>query len=280
MKDRRRNFFFRRRGFSLVELSLVLLVLSFLIASGLTVAAYNARQEKQRQLTEKMDRIEQALRSFVRQHGHLPCPAPPDTTNYLSYETDPAVCTSADWGSKYYTSYGVTQSNGDSSNVVVGILPARTLGITDDTAVDPWGNYFTYGVDTISVNRVNTYSAALNFYRVSSGIGKITIKDSAAGNTLASNGLAVLISHGPNGNGGWPYGNTASSTISRPGGSDDNELKNCHCDADGERTGMGDATFVQRPYGKSSSSNADTFDDSVRYYKRGDFLSPIDIQAQ
>lgn len=273
--------FFSRKGFSLIELSIVLLSISFLAAAGFMVAAQNTRDAKQRELVQKMDAIEKSLKAFVRQNGKLPCPARPNSYPYFAY--DKSLTCHSNWNATYQSRRNSTLVDGTTSYQIVGVVPVSSLGLPDDAGVDPWGNMFTYAMETMT--RATGVAQPLWFYNAQSDVGGMTVRDSG-GVTLTNRALAVVLSHGPNGNGAWPYKQTASATTSRPGASDSttgdtDELKNCHCSVLGVRTSAAwDGIFVQKPYKKSSTNIADSFDDTLRYYRRRDFAGPADLATE
>ena len=136
-----------RDGFTLIELSIVVIVLG-LIAGGIMAAlTQNTRREKQISLIQKMDAIELALTKFVKKNGYIPCPA--DGTYAV---------TVANFGKAGGTAGGGTCINGatydgngnrtadttpptanfSSGNTVGGVAPVRTLELPDGYAFDPW----------------------------------------------------------------------------------------------------------------------------------------------
>ena len=82
------------------------------------------------------ERIKLALVSFMRSSGRLPCP---DPTPLLAAPTGvaAAVCTTA-----------ALLTNPAAGS---GVVPWVTLGLTNDAALDGWGNFFTYRVANFGV---------------------------------------------------------------------------------------------------------------------------------
>ena len=273
-------------GFTLVEMSVVLVILSLLASVAFSLAAQNSRAERQRELTQKLNRIEQALIAYARQNNALPCPARPNSRPYMSfsaaYTTGSAVidCGSATWNTTYSTRSSLqSQYDSTSSYIIAGTLPVFTLGLTDAEGIDPWGNQFTYAIDTTanafrSLN--GTFTAPFVYYNSGKNIGKIRIND-LDGNAIVTNAIAVVVSHGENGNGAFPYQTTTATR--KLSGTDSNEQKNCHCNNSGANTAF-DGIFVQGSTGQSASAATKTFDDTVRYYLRTQFLVATDLPSQ
>ena len=111
------------RGFTLVEMAIVLVVLGLM--SSVLIAPLAARIEaSQRHAAEGMlDDIADALTGFALMHGRLPCPG---------IESNPA---SAAYGLEQGPPCAFTAS---------GYLPWRTLGLP---ARDPWGSLWLYRPD-------------------------------------------------------------------------------------------------------------------------------------
>lgn len=144
-----------RRGFTLVELAVVMAIVALLLGSLMyTLAA----QTEQRNFEETRRRLEQAkelLLAFAIVNGRLPCPARSAPTAAPATVPgdevrDPASGACA--GDALTDYYGGTGAGG----VTLGLLPARTLGypVTDAAgfAVDAWGNRIRYAVARLITN--------------------------------------------------------------------------------------------------------------------------------
>src|SRR5690348_4068827 len=96
-------------GFTLLELSLVLVVFSLILSSVLAVTTQDTRRNRSADLQKKMDAIEAGLLNFRRLNGRLPCPADATltvTSQYFGQETIAAgACTNS-----------ATYTNGHSPN--------------------------------------------------------------------------------------------------------------------------------------------------------------------
>lgn len=177
-------------GFSLVELTVVLVIVA-LLSSGLLLGLSAQRdvsssQEAQRQL----DNIKEALLAFAITNGRLPCPATPTLAN-----------TNASAGQE-------DRPNANSiCNVALdghGVLPWTTLGLPE---TDPWGQRFTYFASTKFTKPV--VAPALASFTLETGVppdnsGTANIKATATnGSNIASDLAAVVVSHGPLGAGAY-----------------------------------------------------------------------------
>lgn len=165
---------FADKGFSLVELAVVLVIVG-LLASGLMLSLGTQResattQEAQRQL----ETIREAVIGFALANGRLPCPALSTLAN--------------------------TDSNAGRENCTLqhGVVPWATLGLTES---DPWGNRFTYYAHSLFTATVP--AGALASFTLDTQ-GNAAIKDATgAGYDTASALPAVILSHGARPSGAW-----------------------------------------------------------------------------
>lgn len=253
----------RQRGFTLLELSIVLLILSLIAGGLLTALAQNTRIQKEKELQQKLTAIESGLIKFRRHYNRMPCPADG----------------SLDIGN---AKFGVEASNigscdgnpaanfNDTGNTSGGVVPVRTLGLPDEFMFDPWGGRFSYAVDI----RMTAPSAFINYGMSDATIGSITILD-GAGQTVTTKAIASLVSHGNNGHGAFQLSGSRKAT----GSTNANELKNCHCDTNGVATTFNNQ-FVIQPSTGANSNSANSFDDTVRYWLRSQIYSANDLGKQ
>jgi len=168
-----------KHGFTLLEMSVVLIV--FGLISSLLVTPLAMRSEASRRHTaeDMLDDITEALIGFALIHGRLPCP---------SIETNPTS-----------TAYGLEQSPPCSLNVP-GYLPWRTLGLP---AHDPWGSprtsanqpwtgHWRYRPDK------NFVDGTISLSTLPSGLIQIKDHDGNLISTSDSRVVAVIFSTGPN----------------------------------------------------------------------------------
>ena len=176
-------------GFSLIELSVVLVLIALLLG-GLLVPLGAQIEQRQYSDTEKqLEQIKEALMGFALSNGYLPCPAK-----------------SASDGAEDRIGGGTTCTLVAGNPKRVGFLPWVTLGVKPS---DSWGNLYRYSV---SANFTN--SAALSLFTLTSTRDILIQTRNAAGAVTNLSNLneipAVVLSHGRNG-----YGATSDLGIAR-----------------------------------------------------------------
>lgn len=252
------------RGFSLTELAIVLVILALLAGYFFSTGTQFIDIGRRKETETKLRVIEAALAGYVAVHGKLPCPA--DGTS--SAGTEIANCTD-------------NQQN--------GVVPWVTIGLKEADASDAWNRRITYrvgqylwvaggmdmsscdpaGLDptTATPKLCNTGCSAANFNLctkptdfMQAGKG-LEIRDAAAGTPLMNPANApttgaayVLISHGRNILGSFPFGGGTMNPIT---GSGTNEAPN----ANGVAVVFGTTYFVDREL--NEQSGAAYFDDIV-----------------
>lgn len=164
----------RNRGFTLVEMAIVLVIVGLLIGGLVTPLSVQLEQRRIADTQRAMDEARDALLGFAVRNGYLPCPAV-SAANGLE-DRDGARC-----------------SNGRRT----GFLPWATLGLNK---LDSWNHLYLYSVtpaftDSASVFRLNTPRDI-----------SIASRD-ALGNLVSASAVndipAVILSHGRNGYGAY-----------------------------------------------------------------------------
>lgn len=188
-------------GFSLILMSIILTVSAVIFASilpGQDAGDYNRKVVNN---TQKLERVEEAMRAFMAFNGRRPCPADGqyaiNTANFGLEAATPGTCTggtpAAPLGPDVGTGY-----------IVGGVIPVRTLGLPDEYAFDEFGNRFTYVVDTRATK--NSICSTLEGVSLTSttptGHGGLQIEDGA--HSVFDTIMYAYISHGAAGYGAWP----------------------------------------------------------------------------
>lgn len=125
------NFFKKYKGFTLVEMAIVLVILGFVLGALLLPLQAQRQQLAQSQTENTLELAKQALLGFAQSRGRLPCPA-----------------TAASNGMEL--PLGGTTAANPLCNQQTGFLPAATLGIqpidAQGFALDAWNNRIRYAV--------------------------------------------------------------------------------------------------------------------------------------
>lgn len=170
----------RQRGFTLIELAIVLVIITILIG-GLAVPL--SAQIQARRIAETrsdMNAIREAIIGYAMRkpagEPYLPCPD--DGTGLMEGDEG-----SRDAGRCLHTR---------------GKLPWRTLGVE---SADAWGNRYTYAVTRDFTNDRSMLSVNPGFDENASGDLDIHENANCTGGGVAHQAAVVIVSHGPNGRG-------------------------------------------------------------------------------
>lgn len=179
----------RARGFTLIEMAIVLVVIGLLLSGGLLGLAPVLESTKRTDTNAKMDRIEDALTLYVIQNRCLPCPTDGD----LATTAATAGESLDDIGGNYTT--GCTPNSGcRASTNGDDVVPWLSLGLTEADVVDGWGNRIRYTTDDNLVDNEGDMD------RMGSGFpaGSLDV-DGTAANDITAAAAYVLLSFGPDG---------------------------------------------------------------------------------
>ncbi len=255
-----------QQGFTLVELSISVLIISLLIAGIVTIENQRIRVAQRDELDDKLARIGEALYNYRLLNNKLPCPGDSSLAR-----TDANFGLQAD-GAAGDCSVGATiSSNINSSDggisVFGGSVPVRTLGLPDGIAFDPWGNQFTYYVDKEANNSTNF--TGINGTAGVTDSNLLNVQDES-GATLSEDVFAVVLSHGANGHGAFNVaGNRLSAGITNAA-----EQENCMCDdAAAAAADTNRLIRIQRTLPTSATDSKTNFDDIGRYYTKQFFYT-------
>jgi len=109
-------------GFSLVELSVVLVIMGVLLGLSLPLLSSQSQRAANVRTDAHRARLEEAIKSYWAHTNTLPCPSPPQAQ-------------------------GISPKSCGGGNAV-GVIPYKTLGIPEKTAKDGHRRYFTYAVES------------------------------------------------------------------------------------------------------------------------------------
>jgi prepilin-type N-terminal cleavage/methylation domain-containing protein len=239
------------QGFSLIELSIIIAVFAVLLTSILAGGGIKNESENVTSVEKRMFEVEKAIAFFQKANGYLPCPASRtdaygSATYGVSVSCAPATAAAAPAGT---ANIGAA---GDTYQVRIGAIPTRSLGISDEAGLDPWGNRITYmiirslGVDSATYTAFST-AQTTDLFQIVNRSSTVTY-----GTTNAQIVKYVIISHGSDGRGAYNKNGLLGVACSTTAA----ERENCNTTKNVMQDGINDVV---------ASSNANYYNDFVRY---------------
>lgn len=203
-----------QRGFTLIELAIVVLVSGLFMATFASFYAVEMKHAKHRKTAESIAAVGIAIDEFRARTGRFPCPADRTLTradaNYGVETLQPGGgCVIG--GGVVRTTGRDTDLVGGGDDVAIGMVPIRTISsrlrntsLSEENILDGWGNRLTY-----AVSESMTVSSTLSDFR-----GAIDIVDEFDQSVVNPAGSAqvAFVSHGENGRGAY----TAEGRLVRP----------------------------------------------------------------
>ena len=230
-------------AFSLIELSVVIIIISFLAASALSLFSGSVVNTKFQITNTKIQSVYQALQNYVSANGVLPCPAP--LTDIKSTSTTYGQSTSS-------CSTLTASGNGVyvSSNLIYGMVPVRAINLNNDMAEDGFGNKLVYVIDKTFTSKTATTSP----FSDSNKIATLNVKKYiSSSSTEEANAVFAIISHGANQKGAFPANSSAQILASSDFGESDNNS-------------------ASPDLSVTYSSNSSAFDDVVLFKNKANLL--------
>ena len=185
------HLLFLAKGFSLLELAVVIAAVSVLMTMGLGLMRAKQESAAWSETKLKQEKIKIAIGNFLRNNGRLPCPN--NVTPWDGAEDTPCLAA-----------------------LGRGVLPWLALGLGRGDVQDGWGNFISYRVAnrtpvTASNWTIIAGATAFTLEELKAPLPAITVQErSLAGalGTITNNAVVVLISHGKNGLGARTVGGT------------------------------------------------------------------------
>lgn len=240
-----------QRGFSLVELAVVLVLIGIVMTMGLKVATSTLENSAYSETKSKQEMIKSALIAFLRTNGRLPCP---------------------DNSAGAASGVEITPCNTNTADGY-GVVPWMTLGIPREAVIDGWGNYFTYRVANGSPASLKNWTSktagSFDINELRAPTNALTIQElDATGGAFAATptttkAVVVVLSHGKNG-----FGAKTTKVGARLPTSDAGA---------GEATNATDTSlaFIMRPVTEASGAFNGPYDDLLSFMTPQDLLQPL-----
>lgn len=198
----------RAAGFTLVELSIVIIIVGLLTAGGLAVGASMVERAAYIDTQKLIKQLQRSVKDFYIVNGRLPCVAPlDDAPGSSGFGVENPNCASS------AAVPGGTFREG-SPVVRIGMIPVRTLGLSDSAASDKYGNRIVYAVSE-QLTDANQFGAQN---------GGIIVRD-MNDNPILSNAAFYIGSPGRDHKGAYSY--STGNIPTGCGASDNLDVDNC-----------------------------------------------------
>lgn len=190
-------------GFTLLEMSIVVLILGILLVGGINLHLAIIELSEKNLSSDRIYMVDKAIREYVLKNLHLPCPS-----DISLSETDADY--KENFGKELRDIDGeCSAKNGDFENndYIAGGVPTKVLELPSEYAEDAWGNRIVYVVGKKSAkNKIGFFA---------SGGYSINIKGihDTDENVVTNSAIYVLISSGQNGNGAFRDGHRTQNDI-------------------------------------------------------------------
>lgn len=225
----------QKLGFTLLEMSIVLLIIGLVISGSLTLITGKDKVDKYGQTWEKMKDIDDAIAVYLNENDALPCPAP---LNAVQGSAEYGRASDCDDDTPPAGTYRVEHPASSGTYVRIGGVPFYDLEMQDEYLGDAWNSRLVYAVTEDLTSATDSDST-----------GIITIQDSSG--DIETEAAWVLMSAGKNRNGAF----SARSGVQVP------------CSAvvlDGENCAHDDGIFLDTAY-NDGDTPANYFDDLIRW---------------
>ena len=261
-----------KKAYTLIELSIAILVISLLMAGVFSFATGSINNAKSALTNQRIDEIYKSMGTYLMVNKRLPCPASIKTSkiNDNSYGQEVSGGTGCEGAGVYKSS--------TNPNLFFGGVPIKALNLSSEYAEDGYGNKFNYIIDRrFTYQFIATGSTTENIgpsFGTVAPDNIIAVKEKQFNGTtleLTSDAIFVLSSAGGNGLGAF----NAESAIQNNSPTDVEEIDNRITglnDSISPPTATFDNIFFINSYG------SENFDDIVFYKARIDFISDFSAE--
>lgn len=250
------------KAFSLIELSVAIVIISIMVSGLLSLATNSANNDKAKKTQDNIEKIYQAMGVYLLEKRSLslgdsyalPCPA--------------AITSKKSSDASYGLAAGTTGVCADGSgvynfnNLVYGMVPVRDLNLPSDIAEDGYGNKFGY--------LIQKEFTGDNFGVTSSnGVGIDVIRKNTSMLNPAKLAMFAIISYGPNKSGAFNANSNSQNPLSTDAAEKDNHptVNQTLDTAVFYNDGL---TYTTKVVLRASASDATTVFDDVIFFKTRD----------
>lgn len=131
---------YKEDGFSLIELSVVLIIIGLLMGAAASLVEPYITAYRYNTTKAKMEKVMDALALYTQTNYDVPCPADPVPTGGEPFGTPRGS------GADGTDTNVACMINSADNYVPRGIVPFKVLGLSEDQVRDAWGSYFTYAI--------------------------------------------------------------------------------------------------------------------------------------
>ncbi len=170
------------KGFSLIEVSIALVIMGIVATLSTSVFHHFSDSHKTKVTKEKQETLLKVLAQFALLNKRLPNAADPKA---------------------------LLDKFGEESNLTVGLIPYRTLGISEAMAKDDYGNYFTYAMQPFP-KRPEAVLRRMDFCTQSPTSRLLSVEENGVPIIIENKNkdiidfiAVVIVSHGKNGYGAY-----------------------------------------------------------------------------
>jgi prepilin-type N-terminal cleavage/methylation domain-containing protein len=263
MNKKNKMLITNKRAYSLLELSIVILIISILITGAMTMSVGTINNAKNDTSIDRINQVYQAIGNYLLSNKRLPCPASlkKNKNTDSDYGVEVANC----------SGIGLYQSN-TNSNLVYGAVPSKSLGLANDMAEDAYESKLIYLIDKrFAIASQTVLNIANTTFSTATNTGIITINEKPSGvvQTATNDAILVIISLGANKSSAF----NSTANIQNTRSTDVDEMEN-------DISSIFDSNPSTANFNNiiiANAENSENFDDLVFYKTRNQIV--VDFNA-
>lgn len=267
-----------QRGFTLIELAIVMVIVGFLMSGIIAVYENYIINKRKAEFTATLNTVTSALAYYIQDEGLIPGATDDAATAGIHEGTDPVhfPCPSGPNIGPSAAGFGMEQrstatglctatngvrvvTNAAGERVYIGSVPVVTLSLPSKHMLDPYGHRLSYAVSESVSSSLPTPGAlggALAGGRNPLGSITVEVLDGTGAVAATRNNVPfILVGHGENGLGAQ----NVDGSIFRPCAGIGRDVQNCD----------NNATFVDADLFRSTALNNTEYDDTAVFSLRG-----------